>query len=228
MQLLGNKSDLFFKSCNIAAKIKNQKEKEEKRQGMSIENPNIERFINVVSDSLPRDIDSLTIKKWLDNKDYLTKTLREALLYTHRAFVFTVSVDYEKKIEDMLKAGKYDFVNPAINSYTFPVPKDKAKIKESVVVELIPFNGIILVEEMKFVINKMGYRPANIFELISFGETYPYVQYQFDIFALGSVWNDRIPVIDGHYLKRNCDLVFTDGIYAEWNSYCRLAIIRKN
>jgi hypothetical protein len=80
---------------------------------------------------------------------------------------------------------------------------------------------------MKSVIDRMGYRPANIYELISFGEAYPCVQYQFDIFALGSVWENKVPSIDGHHRKRDCDLAPIGEFCTQWNSFCRLAIVRK-
>jgi hypothetical protein len=59
----------------------------------------------------------------------------------------------------------------------------------------------------------MGYRPAELSELLAFGENYPEVQRKFPVIAFGSIWRRwdarQVPYLLGssslHYLDLEID-----------------------
>ena len=99
-------------------------------------------------------------------------------------YKYSLVVDYEKSIEDLIKEGRYAEADPDITSRNFP-PKKKGVI--NVKVELIDFGGYILDVKALHKMEEMGYRPADIYELLTLGKKHPKLQLQFKIVALGSV-----------------------------------------
>ena len=87
-----------------------------------------------------------------------------------------VICDFSKAIE----AGKYDLVNIK-NAFTFSVCKDV----EEVEVRLFHFGRGFTVEGCLDKMEKEGYRPATIWELLALGAKHPDLQRQFSIAALG-------------------------------------------
>ena len=70
----------------------------------------------------------------------------------------------------------------------------------------------------------MGYRPAELHELLAFGEKYPKLELEFPIVALGSVWPGWncvgfVPCLDGRGSKRHLDLHW---IKNDWQRYVGL------
>lgn len=140
--------------------------------------------------------------------------------------VFLVLVDYCRSLEDMIAAGKYNDVNSDINAKHFPVAKHG---KENVAVELVHFDRSIGSGDALLELDKMGFRPATLPELLAFGEKYPDVQLQFPIVALGSVWRGlrgprRVASLWGDAGRRDLRL---DWFENDWNAYCRFAVVRK-
>lgn len=100
------------------------------------------------------------------------------------ATLYSVVVDYSQPLDEILSAGKYDLVDHNITEKNFP------KTADGVVelnIELVHFNHGISSDSVVAEMDKMGLRPATIWELLAFGAKYPELQRQFPIVAIGSV-----------------------------------------
>lgn len=92
----------------------------------------------------------------------------------------------KQTIESLTKSGYY-YVNSDINSSNFPLPEN-IKTEEY---KLIPLEKYTSSEDCLEIIKKVGYRPANIYELALLKENHPevFIKGKYYI-ALGSVWID--------------------------------------
>lgn len=105
---------------------------------------------------------------------------------------FDLVVDYSRSLKDSIAAGSYDWVNKDITEENFPAEKDeRGKKKVTFRPFCFNFNPDIKSEEIIRKMKDEGYRPANIRELLAFGEANPELQKKFRIIALGSIWVDR-------------------------------------
>ncbi len=134
--------------------------------------------------------------------------------------------NYDRSVEDGIKAGKYNWSNSNITSSHFP--SEEAGTKE-VSIELIYFGRNMETNEVLSELDKMGMRPATLKELLALGEKHPDLQREFPIIALGSVW--QVP--DG---GRGCAYLGGGGsgrglslrwIGGGWIDCCRFAAVRK-
>lgn len=101
----------------------------------------------------------------------------------------TVLVDYDRRVEDGVKDGKYVWANPNITSNHFPSQETGAR---EVLIKLIHFRRSMDEGDVLRELDEQGLRPATLKELLSLGEKYPGVQHKFPIVALGSVCG-RLP-----------------------------------
>ena len=101
--------------------------------------------------------------------------------------VFPVSVNYDLSIEALVKAGEYNWVNENIVEKNFPVEGGGT---EQVEFHLVHFNRVMNSADVEKELEKLGLRPANLKELLSFGSTYQEEQRKYPIVALGSVWQN--------------------------------------
>ena len=99
--------------------------------------------------------------------------------------VFHVIVDYRKSLLDMIKAGDYWWYNDSINADHFPI---QGSGQVELDIELINYDQSMESDEVIQALNAHGLRPVTLPELLAFGATYPDVQRDFPIVALGSVW----------------------------------------
>lgn len=98
--------------------------------------------------------------------------------------IFHLIVDYAHDLDDMVMAGKYFQVGEYFTKAHFPKIMGEAVELD---VALIHFNHEISSSDRAIKeLDKIGYRPATIEELLSFGATYPNIQREFPILALGS------------------------------------------
>jgi hypothetical protein len=136
-----------------------------------------------------------------------------------------IIVDYGMTLEQMIAAGGYDWVNDNITAKRFPL---SGKGRHEMVAELIPFNRGISSEEAVVELDKMGFRPGTVEELLAFGAAFPETQRKFPILALGSpcgVGGDRlVAYLRGHDARRRLDLLWWD---SRWIDYCRFLAVRK-
>ena len=143
---------------------------------------------------------------------------------------YTVTVNYagNKTIKKLLKEGKYDWVNSGITDKNFPTDKTGTEEDEIHLVHLdkrLFGNGDLVIEEL----DKLGYKPADLAQLLALGIKHPDLQKQFPIVALGQYWldsdSDRCVV----YLHRHSG---DRGAYLHrleywWDDSWRFAVVRK-
>ncbi len=143
-----------------------------------------------------------------------------------RSNVYPLTINYERTVEDGVKAGKYDWTNNDITSDHFP--SKEAGTKE-VSVELIHFGKDKTTNEVLSELDNAGMRPATLKELLALSENHLDLQREFPIVALGSVW--RPP--GG---SRDCACLYGSGsgrslnlgwIGYRWDGHCRFAAVRK-
>jgi len=196
-------------------------------------------FAGAVLRSLPDDLDPTTAQGWIENQESLARVLRETLLpdgkpaglpaeaSTQAGNIYHLSVDYGRSVEDGVRAGRYDWANSDdINSRNFPT---KRKGTAEVEVELVHFNRGISTDEALGELDRMGYRPAEVHELLAFGQKYPEVQREFPVVAPGSAWQDRFGSRVVPYLYRDGSkrILNLDWIEGDWDEVCRFAVVRK-
>ena len=99
--------------------------------------------------------------------------------------VFKVVVNYNQSLTDMVKAGKFDWTNPDIVSEHFPTINSG---ETTIDLELYQFKHGVWSYEVVELLDKAGYRPANIFELLAFEARYPDRQRKYPIVVLASKW----------------------------------------
>jgi hypothetical protein len=140
-----------------------------------------------------------------------------------------LNIDYTKTIEQAVADGKYDWKNSDVTTKNFPVPLKMTGKKVEVSVKLFHFNRDISSEDAISKMDKAGYRPATLMELLALGFLFPELQRQFPIVALGSVW--RVANLDlyapglfvgGH--KRGLDLRW---IVSGWRARYRFLGVHK-
>ena len=139
---------------------------------------------------------------------------------------YPLSVNYGMSVEDAVKLGRYDWANSDITSRNFPT---KRTGKADLTIKFMQFNRAISTEDALRELDRMGYRPAELHEILAFGEKYPDVQREFPIVALGSVWQGRdggrgVPCLSRSGSGR---VLHLDWIGDDWNGICRFAAVRK-
>lgn len=99
---------------------------------------------------------------------------------------FNITVDYSHSLEEMIKSGGYDYINSYIIEKNFSL-NGRGIHKFSAVIfhfENVSMSPDAIIVEM----NKRGYRPAKIEELLAVGKNHPNIQRKFPIVAMGSIW----------------------------------------
>jgi hypothetical protein len=139
---------------------------------------------------------------------------------------YTVMVSYDQNVEQMIKAGKYDWFNDDVTSRHFP---SNEKGVAEVLVYLVNFNRDISSEDAVKELDRHGLRPATLKELLALGVAQPDLQRNDPIVALGSSLRDsdgrvRVPCLSGGGSSRRLRLGWWLGV---WRSYWRFAAVRK-
>lgn len=96
-------------------------------------------------------------------------------------------VDYGKTIEQAIIAGNYYWVSRDLNDKNFPISSEMIGKKLEIRSKLFHFNRSVEPDEAIFEMNSFNYHPANLMEILALGSTYPDLQREFPIIALGSV-----------------------------------------
>lgn len=142
---------------------------------------------------------------------------------------YTVSVDFNKFIHDMVRAGRYnqDYGHLSRLAALFNV---KGEGVITVALELIHLNRVASSDVALAHLERNGLRPATIEELLAFGASYPEIQKRFHVVCLGSSCsgshNDGcfVPVLRGHPGFRELHLTQFN---QNWDSDCRFLAVRK-
>jgi len=93
-------------------------------------------------------------------------------------------VDYDMSLEAMIKAGHYDVIETDITAKRFPLSGIGQVAFEP---KLFHFNRNISSKDVIKEMEKQGFRPATIEDLLAYGAALPEEQRKFSIVALGSV-----------------------------------------
>lgn len=198
-------------------------------------------FVQAVLRSLPNDLDPITVQGWIENQESLRKILREAFALNNKLAkptglpikasaqidnTYHLSVDYGRSVKEGVKAGRYNSADSDINSNNFQTNRNGIA---NIEVKLVHFNQRINITEVLREFERMGYRPADLHELLAFGEKYQEAQRDFPILALGSIWRDNI-----NYFHVPC--IYGDGwgrflgtcwVGCNWDEPNRFAAVRK-
>ena len=139
---------------------------------------------------------------------------------------FKVLVDYVKSLREMIQVGKYDWVNDDITSDHLPITGSGQEEKE---ITFFHFNRRISSDGTIAEMEKAGYRPALVEELLALGAAEKELQKQFPINALGSVWQSprgyrRVPYLVWAGGGRILSLAWFGGA---WDGRWRFAAVRK-
>ena len=137
---------------------------------------------------------------------------------------FEIVVDYDQTLEQMIAAGRYDWVNSDITATRFPV---KGEGKKELIGQLIHFNRAMSSEEVKKELDTKGLRPATHEEALAFRAQRSEFQCdEFAVVAIGSFTkihgSRNVMYIDAIELKRRLDLACLD---SDWNGRCRFLAV---
>ena len=189
-------------------------------------------FQAAVLRALPRSIDPDIALGWMRNGESLARVLRNALLPNGKQMAddtYSLFVDYGESVEDAVKLGLYDCASGDVNSKNFTT---KRIGKADITVELVHFHRYVSTSEVLRALDTARHRcrPAELHELLAFGQKYPEVQCKFPIVALGSIWRNQegtrmVPYLGGDGSKRN--LATHYWINVAWGEICRFAAVRK-
>ncbi|MEI6836065.1 MAG: hypothetical protein WCK59_04490 [Candidatus Falkowbacteria bacterium] len=140
-----------------------------------------------------------------------------------------LTVDYTKTVEQAITDGNYDWKNEDIAAKNFPISLEMIGKKVEVTTKLFHFNCDISSNDTISEMDKGGYHPATLMELLALGILFPELQRQFPIVALGSVWRDAdsyrfVSYLDVNGSKRELDLGWFD---VDWLALCRFLGVRK-
>ena len=158
---------------------------------------------------------------------------------------FRLLVNYDLKVRELIRKGKYEWVHNKITSRNFPTKKTGKQViklklfrfNDSITTYKVVRSGYEIVRESHEVIremNKQRYRPAELHELLAFGAHFPEEQIKRPIIALGSVWRytSSLPLVPclgsgtdiGEELARELSLCeYGMG----WSEVCRFLAVRK-
>lgn len=106
---------------------------------------------------------------------------------------YTIVVDYNQSLRQMVEAGKYDIVDPEIEEAIKEISSREGRGKKTVEVVLFHSGGDISCSEIVKEMDKRGYRPAELEELLVLGSAYPTLQvmWHLTIMAPGSVLRSK-------------------------------------
>jgi len=140
-----------------------------------------------------------------------------------------LTVDYSRTLKEMINAGNYGWANDDITEKNFPLPTKLLGKKITASTKLFHFDRRISSEDAISEMNKAGYRPATLAELLALGEAHPELQKEFPIVALGSVWRGEdgghvVPVLGFGGHRRGLVLYWLGNV---WPDVCRFFGVRK-
>ncbi len=140
-----------------------------------------------------------------------------------------LSVDYSRSLQEMIAVGNYDWKNSDIVERNFPLLVELKGKTTIVFSKLFHFGRSIGSYEVISEINKAGYRPATLAELLALGEKQPELQHQFPLIALGSIRVDAygsryVPYLRVLGSKRKLALGWFDD---DWDVRCRFLAVSK-
>ncbi len=142
---------------------------------------------------------------------------------------FSLDVEYagEETLRQLLKLGKYDWMNNDVSDKNFPQKKTG---RESITLRLVNFERVVSTKDVLAELKQARLRPANPAEILVLGAKHPEIQQQFPIIALGQNWllpnRDRMVVcLAWHSMLRRVHLLCQ--YRRDWPMHCRFAAVEK-
>jgi hypothetical protein len=136
-----------------------------------------------------------------------------------------IVVDYSLSLEQMIAAGKYDWSNSDITAKRFPL---KGSGKVELEPKLFYFGRDMSSDNVIAEMDKEGFRPCTIEELLAIGEQHPELQRKFPLVALGSVAEiggcRYVAYLRRRGSERELDLLWFGN---DWSGLCRFPAVRK-
>jgi hypothetical protein len=188
----------------------------------------VKTLVNAVLDMGGNDEDILRILK--DKK--LAQKFAEMLLAERGISVpdgcEIISVDYALKLIDAITAAAFDWKNDDIVEKNFPNQAHETG-EQNLTVKLYHFGKDMSSEDVVSAMDKDGFRPATLRELLAYAVKNPDEQRKYPIVGLGSVWGHgghrSVPYLDLGGGGRELGLGWwSDG----WYGRCRFLAVRKS
>lgn len=163
-------------------------------------------------------------------KNHISKAVVKVKLNKLISEDAVIIVDYSRDEETIMKHNGYSI------DTNIDFPRDCVVSNEKVplAIRLFFFPGNnVNIANISPKMKESGYRPSNFRELLIFGETYPYLQHMFPVFALGAVFPDhnvfrfKIPYLYVSKYHKERELAFKDiGRYSfrQYENVCFLAV----
>lgn len=204
--------------------------------------PTFKTWKRMIRDGQPNELSDERIVKLVesgawdlvaDHENYaeLAMFLRNA--FKHKRVIlpsdplrFVLVVNYDESVETLVKRGKYDWANDDITSKNFPTTRTGTAEVE---LHLVHLNRLVSTEEALRELDQMGFRSAELKELLVPGAEMPNLQKRFPVVALGSVWRapggDRCcACLDWDAVRRGLNLRWFE---SSWDEDFRFAAVRK-
>lgn len=126
-------------------------------------------------------------------------------------------VDYSQTLKQMIAGGNYVW-RSYIDEKMFPLPVDLIGTKDTCEAYIFHFKKDMLGSEAVKEMEKAGYRPATLPELLALGKSNPDLQRQSAIIALGQIWKSRdgkniVPYLDNVTGRRVLYLYDFEGLW---------------
>ena len=139
---------------------------------------------------------------------------------------YSVLVDYGQTVEQLIRNGRYDWVNSDINGRNFP---SSERGRAQIDIFLLNFDHDISSEDAIREMAKQGLRPATLKELLALGTAFPDLQRENPIVALGSTCRRPDGGLDVPYLTGRASLRFLSLVWfgRDWFPGRRFAAVRK-
>ncbi len=141
---------------------------------------------------------------------------------------FNLIIDYSRSLKEMILAGSYDWSDSDVLKENF-IPKGLVGKKVDVDAKIFYFNKTVKNRDIFIAMEKEGYRPANLFELLALGEAKPDLQKKFGIFALHPIWScvpdvSRVPALRFASGQRR---LFLYWFTTNWSRHHRFLAVRE-
>jgi hypothetical protein len=141
---------------------------------------------------------------------------------------YTVTVNYDMSIADMIKAGQYDWTNDDAIAEDFPVNK-----RESGEIELyvVHFGRYMTIKQLLAELNKRGLQLAELPELLALGAKHPELQRKYRLIAFASecrfVSGSGLSILRGDDGKRSLFFGWRDSDLKLDGDLCSFVAVRK-
>ena len=139
-----------------------------------------------------------------------------------------LSVDYALKLIDAITAAAFDWKNDDIVEKNFPNQAHETG-EQNIQVKLYHFGKDMSSEDVVSAMDKDGFRPATLRELLAYAVKNPDEQRKYSIVGLGSVWSRGdgrgVPCLSLSGRGRGLGLGWWGG---GWRGYCQFLAVRKS